>query len=351
LRQIFIAAIVAAVVLTACGRVPLGSVPSPSSASTPTVETSPVGEETPTSTPSSAPTTSPKTTPKSTAPTARPSPTYPTLKAVTPTFHAGEVRVTYAQVALSASGGKTPYKWSISSGTLPGGLSLSSPNIGGVPTGAGTFTFGLQVTDALGNKATTSGSINVANYFSGNGICGGTPCTVEQGCVTACGTYAKPVGGVAPFSLKLTGGSVPAGTTLGWPVLTGTFTTATKYSFSVAVTDALGVTSNVSAGYTVVPHIFLRGGSFTSTRYVPLSWSLPYTGGIGTPTATITAGKTKPPPVISATVDSAKSVVILTISTKDPLGTYSFYVTLTDQGVCGPGANCASRAVVSITIQ
>jgi hypothetical protein len=58
------------------------------------------------------------------------------------------VRGTAYKVTLAAKGGTTPYKWSVSKGTLPTGLTLSKGVIQGTPTTAGTFPFTLKVTDA-----------------------------------------------------------------------------------------------------------------------------------------------------------------------------------------------------------
>lgn len=53
---------------------------------------------------------------------------------------------------LTAHGGNPPYTWSIFSGSLPVGLSLSSAGvISGTPTGSpGTSTFTVQAVDPLG---------------------------------------------------------------------------------------------------------------------------------------------------------------------------------------------------------
>lgn len=49
------------------------------------------------------------------------------------------------------TGGVPPYKFSLSSGTLPTGLSLSSNgNVLGTPSGAGSFNFGFTVKDSSG---------------------------------------------------------------------------------------------------------------------------------------------------------------------------------------------------------
>src|SRR5437773_2114334 len=54
----------------------------------------------------------------------------------------GTVGAAYSQ-ALTASGGTSPYTWSVSAGTPPTGLTLnaSSGVIAGTPSGGGTFTF------------------------------------------------------------------------------------------------------------------------------------------------------------------------------------------------------------------
>jgi hypothetical protein len=58
-------------------------------------------------------------------------------------------------VTLAANGGTPSYSWSLASGTLPSGLSLSSGGvISGTPTSRGTFGFTVRVTDASSQSAT-----------------------------------------------------------------------------------------------------------------------------------------------------------------------------------------------------
>jgi outer membrane protein assembly factor BamB len=64
---------------------------------------------------------------------------------------------------LSAGGGKAPYVWAISSGSLPTGLSLAPTTgvISGTPTVLGTTTFSATVTDADNKTATQALAITV----------------------------------------------------------------------------------------------------------------------------------------------------------------------------------------------
>ena len=85
---------------------------------------------------------------------------------------------------LKASGGTTPYTWSLSTGSLPAGLSLNSATgeISGTPTGEETANFTVKVTDSATptQEATESLSIQVnqpsvgvkATYPAVEGIAG-----------------------------------------------------------------------------------------------------------------------------------------------------------------------------------
>ena len=75
---------------------------------------------------------------------------------------------------LEAVGGTPPYTWSVASGSLPPGLSLSSDGtITGTPIATGTFTFSLEVVDSLGASARVTQSLevtvetNVPGYWLG----------------------------------------------------------------------------------------------------------------------------------------------------------------------------------------
>ena len=74
---------------------------------------------------------------------------------------------------LTATGGTTPYTWSILSGNLPTGLTLGSSTgiVSGTPTGTGTNNFTAQVTDIQSQTATKALSITIN---------AGTSATIQQ---------------------------------------------------------------------------------------------------------------------------------------------------------------------------
>ncbi len=131
--------------------------------------------------------------------------------------------------SLLATGGTTPYAWSIASGSLPNGLSLD-PNAGaisGIPDTAGASSFTVQVTDANSLTATQSLSIAVAPMINGVSPLSGPVNTVVtisgagfgtiQGTVTFNGTAATTFSSWNPTSIVV---AVPAGASTGNVVVT-----------------------------------------------------------------------------------------------------------------------------------
>jgi serine protease len=94
---------------------------------------------------------------------------------------------------LQASGGTTPYAWSLASGSLPPGLTLGTATgaVTGTPTSAGTFAFTARVTDALGQTATqplsifVAGPLQVTQAPSSTTILAGTPRSGSAGSLAA----------------------------------------------------------------------------------------------------------------------------------------------------------------------
>ena len=73
----------------------------------------------------------------------------------------GRVKTAYSAV-INASGGCTPYKWTIASGALPAGVTAKVPstttslNLTGTPTTATTYSFAVKVTGCGGGVSQVS---------------------------------------------------------------------------------------------------------------------------------------------------------------------------------------------------
>ncbi len=97
------------------------------------------------------------------------------LTVATTSLPAGVVNASYS-ASLTASGGTTPYAWSIISGSLPPGLSMSSAGvISGTPTTTGTFNFTARVSDSSNPAQTASQALSIlVGNSGGSGLIGNT---------------------------------------------------------------------------------------------------------------------------------------------------------------------------------
>src|SRR2546427_1634775 len=78
----------------------------------------------------------------------------------------GEVGIAYTST-LGASGGASPYTWSLDSGALPAGLSLDSDGVvSGVPAAPGTFPFMVKASDATNQYTTQGATIKIAAHLA-----------------------------------------------------------------------------------------------------------------------------------------------------------------------------------------
>jgi subtilisin family serine protease len=160
----------------------------------------------------------------------------------------GTVGASYNEM-LQATGGTTPYAWSLDSGSLPPGLSLapSTATITGTPTSAGTFSFTAQVTDSASQSDTQALSITVA--VAPLAI---TTTSLPSGTVGVAYSAALAAsGGVPPYTWSRTSGKLPNGLTLSTSgVISGTPSKRGTYSFTLRVRDSVG--TQVSKSFTIV---------------------------------------------------------------------------------------------------
>ena len=163
----------------------------------------------------------------------------PVVGLTPPNLPAGVVGSAYSQ-SLMATGGLPPYAFGVSSGALPGGLTLSaSGQLTGIPTNVGSFNFAITATDTNGCSGLLAYNVNVtcpAITLSPTNL----PAAVAG---TAYGQLLSASGGVAPYSFAVTNGSLPGGLNLsGGGMLAGTPTNTGAFNFTVVCTDTNGCT-------------------------------------------------------------------------------------------------------------
>ena len=224
---------------------------------------------------------------------------------------------------LTASGGTGPYAWSVSSGSLPAGVTLGSVTgtLSGTPTAAGSSTFTVQVTDADGQSATEATSLAIV---SAPALSFPAPPSGEVG--TAYTDTLTASGGTGPYAWSVSSGSLPAGITLGsvTGTLSGTPIAAGSSHFTVQVTGADGQSATEATSLAII-------------SAPALSFPAPPSGQVGTAyTDTLTASGGTGPYTWSVSSGSLPNGVTLgsttgTLSgTPTALGTFHFTVQVTD---------------------
>jgi putative Ig domain-containing protein/parallel beta helix pectate lyase-like protein len=167
----------------------------------------------------------------------------PKLLITTTTLPNGTVGTLYNN-SLQATGGRTPYHWSITSGSLPLGLGITDSGvISGTPTTQGTSTFIAQVVDAQSpsDNDIQQLSITVQNPSIPpiNIITTSLPSAKRNR------SYSQTIqvsGGVAPYLWSIVAGSLPPGLSLNSSTgaITGKATTVGLFSFTVRAADNQG---------------------------------------------------------------------------------------------------------------
>jgi hypothetical protein len=145
---------------------------------------------------------------------------------------------------LGASGGDGSYAWTVTGGSVPAGLSLSSSGVlSGTPTSAGSYSFGVGVTSA-GYQDTAVVSVQVAPAP----LVFATSATLPNASTRkSYSTTVSVTGGVAAFAWSKVAGTLPPGLSLGSvtgrsATISGQPTKRGTWSFTLQVVDGNGTT-------------------------------------------------------------------------------------------------------------
>ena len=211
-------------------------------------------------------------------------PPKPKLTVTTQGLPDANLNKAYTAPALQASG-DTVNSWTLVGGALPAGLTLAPTGvISGTPTESGTFNFTVQAS-GNGSSDTRGLSIFVLAPLELQSLAGKKPPTTGWTAKTTVNapltTGVKAVGGRAPYTFSSTG-ALPPGVTLNpaTGALTGSATSAGKFSSTVTVADATGTKVSVPWSFSILPLInFAKGKGLPGGKVArPYSAKFPVTG-------------------------------------------------------------------------
>ena len=221
----------------------------------------------------------------------------PPLTITTASLPAGAVLTAYSQT-LAVTGGTPPYTWRVTSGSLPGGLTLaSSGNISGTPTAAGTFTIQVAVSDSQQGSASGSFTIKINSaalvVITTTSLPAGTVGTAYTA------TTLAATGGTPPYTWSVASGALPSALSISSGVISGTPAAVGSFTFQVTVTDSQQATATgtftirITAAALVITTTFLPAGTvgtaYTATTLAATGGTPPYTWSVA-PGSTLPGG-------------------------------------------------------------
>ncbi|MFZ1249862.1 MAG: Ig domain-containing protein [Candidatus Microsaccharimonas sp.] len=138
--------------------------------------------------------------------------------------------------------GTAPITWSITTGSLPAGLSLNANTgiISGTPTTAGDYSFTIAANNSAGGDRTDMDGTVLASASSAPVIT-----TTELNTLTVGKSFSQTIGATGSSTGRtwsVSSGTLPAGLTLksSTGIISGTPTTAGSYSFVLTLTNSSG---------------------------------------------------------------------------------------------------------------
>jgi hypothetical protein len=152
------------------------------------------------------------------------------------TYQPAYVGQSYFQ-SISAVGGSFPYTWTISSGSLPPGLSFGGGQIFGTPTQLGTYNFVVQVKDSTSPPYVVTAPVVFSVTPVPLSVLGSPASPAPVNVIYH--SQIPATGGTPPYSWSISSGQLPPGLVLDSATgdLDGTPTQTGTYNFVVMGTD------------------------------------------------------------------------------------------------------------------
>lgn len=263
----------------------------------------------------------------------------------TTTLPDGTQGTAYHQI-VTAQDGVAPYTWSVTSGSLPTGLSLdtSTGKITGKPTASGSFTFAVTASDSAATTQTATQSLSLTIAAAPPPPAMSVTDTVTDGTVgDAYNASLIPANGAQPYTYAVTSGALPAGLSLdpNFGIISGTPTATGTSNATITVTDSstpTAQTSTDSVSITITAPVPLAV-STTSLQDgavgAPYATPVAVTGGTGADTFAVTSGSLPD----GLAIDPATGIINGTPTTT---GTSSFTVMVTDSATPTAGTATAN---------
>lgn len=257
----------------------------------------------------------------------------PAINFVTTTLPGSVAGTAGYNQAIQVTGGVAPYVFSITSGSVPTGLTFDpvAGTLTGKPTAVGTFTFVVQAKDVNNLTGTQSFTMQIAMPTLSID-------TTTLPNATAGVSYSQALtssGGVSPYTFTTTS-TLPAGLTFANGTISGTPTQTGSFNLSIKMTDS---TTGTGAPFSTTKTLTLTVGvaalTLTPTTLpTPVagqaySQTMKATGGTAPYRFTVTSGALP----AGLALDAASGAIT---GTPSATGSSTFTVTATDAST-GPG--------------
>ncbi len=256
---------------------------------------------------------------------------------------------------LQVSGGTSPYTFSITSGTLPPGLTLNPGEglISGTPTTFGKYSFTAQVTDSKQLTGSAAVSISIEGAIIINCVsCNAGTMNLPYGTLNVPYTATLTAsGGQSPYTWSIVNGSLPGGLTLDATtgIISGTPNSpAPPSTFTVQATDSEPIPSSGTVVLTMT--VMAIGTKSLPTAHLNSAYMGPVVAIGGAPNWTWTVISGSLPPGLSisnGTCINSRTSTCTIEGTPTQLGLSTFTLQVAD----GETPPAIATAMLTIDVQ